>query len=1444
PVGGALPVPFQAGEPSTGPFTCADGAARTNLSLDQVELTVGETATATALVTDEFCNPVTGTDVTVTVTGAATVAPAVGTTGADGTVTAQVTDATAERVAVTAATPKITVGSEDITFTAGGFSADRSKFTVTPDATITANIQIAGTGAYVGTLTARDANGNPVTALTGITFGASADYITVSAVRDLGDGTYTVTYTSRVADDMAKATVTVDGTPVGTARPVPFVAGTPDPEPVCPAGSPYQTGTSVTADPTTLPVGRDSVVTALVTDANCNPVRGAAVDFTANSVNATLTAAAGVTGPDGTARATVTSSARELVTVTAATGASRIGAARVEFTLGGLSAADSTFTVSPAVTLGDSTTWPVAGVGTYTGILTAKDANQNVLPDLDLTTIAFTASAAYVEITAVTYVGDGHYEVTYSSRVADPGLTAALTVGALTFDPKPIPFQAGTAQPGPFTCTTPLVRPGTSLTANPWDLPAGEDSTVTALVTDANCNPVAGVDVDFTVGQNHAAKLTVVSGVTGSDGRATATLTSTAEETVQVAATTGVGPVGQADVRFRLGAISQVHSSFTVSPAATVGVEESYQLVGTGTYTGTLVARDGHGNPMPDLADVAFAASQDYVTVSGVDNQGEGVYVVTFTSKVADGALTATVTAGGTQIGTAQPIPFRAGEVSVTPDPDCQLDTQAATSLTASPMVLDVNQDSTLTAHIADTYCNPLAEIVVELTVVDGTDGFLSPEAAAGMAVATTDGSGDAFASLTDATAEEVTVAGTVNGLRLAPVTVTFRDPDQPGAPVITSPVDGWVTNADPLRVVGEGQPGSVVTVTAGGTGVCTATADAAGQWSCEASLAEGTHTLVATQQDAAGTVSVPSNAVTVTIDRTAPTAPVVTGPKDGGDVNTSTPEVTGTGEPGATVDVTDGGGNTLCSTTVGPDGTWSCTVTSPLPEGPNEITVTQVDPAGNTSEPTVVTPNIDTEAPPAPVVTGPKDGLDINTSTPEVTGTGEPGATVDVTDGGGNTLCQTTVLPDGTWSCTVTSPLPEGPNEITVTQVDPAGNTSEPTVVKPVVDTVAPAQPVITQANATAVAGTAEPNATLHLTWPDGTTGTTLVDSNGQWSLPTPGNMVSGTVTAVAVDAAGNPSRPATAYLDLDGPGAPDILTANKTEIAGTAEPGTVITVTYPVVDPVTGEAGTKTAGPVTVTPEGTWTLPTPEDAVSGRVEAVATDANGNPSAPGTGYLDVDAPAAPVVTGPKDGGDINTSTPEVTGTGEPGATVDVTDGGGNTLCSTTVVPDGTWSCTVTTPLPEGPNEITVTQVDPAGNTSEPTVVTPNIDTEAPPAPVVTGPKDGVDINTPTPEVTGTGEPGATVDVTDGGGNTLCSTTVLPDGTWSCTVTTPLPEGPNEIIVTQVDPGGNTSDPTVVTPNIETEAPVAPVVTGPKDGGDINTSTPEVTGTGEPGATV
>lgn len=70
---------------------------------------------------------------------------------------------------------------------------------------------------------------------------------------------------------------------------------------------------------------------------------------------------------------------------------------------------------------------------------------------------------------------------------------------------------------------------------------------------------------------------------------------------------------------------------------------------------------------------------------------------------------------------------------------------------------------------------------------------------------------------------------------------------------------------------------------------------------------------------------------------------------------------------------------------------------------------------------------------------------------------------------------------------------------------------------------------------------------------------------------------------------------------------------------------------------------------------------------------------------------------AAPDITSPAQGSTTTDSTPAIAGTGAPGATVTVTEGG-TVLCTAVVQGDGTWSCSPTTPLAAGPHTVTATQ--------------------------------------------------------------------------------------------------------------------------------------------------
>ncbi len=179
-----------------------------------------------------------------------------------------------------------------------------------------------------------------------------------------------------------------------------------------------------------------------------------------------------------------------------------------------------------------------------------------------------------------------------------------------------------------------------------------------------------------------------------------------------------------------------------------------------------------------------------------------------------------------------------------------------------------------------------------------------------------------------------------------------------PAAPTITSPVTGTVTNDNTPTFSGTAEAGTVtVTVSLqGGGAVCVATVQPDNSWSCTPSARpDGEHTFVAVADDGTGNVSDPSAPVTITIDTVAPGAPTVTAPVSGTVTSDDTPTFEGTGEPGGTVTVYDDEGGVVCAATVNPDGSWSCTPSTPLDNGEQTFEVTVTDPAGNESDPTPV---------------------------------------------------------------------------------------------------------------------------------------------------------------------------------------------------------------------------------------------------------------------------------------------------------------------------------------------------------------------------------------------------------------------------------------------------------------------------------------------------------
>ena len=165
-----------------------------------------------------------------------------------------------------------------------------------------------------------------------------------------------------------------------------------------------------------------------------------------------------------------------------------------------------------------------------------------------------------------------------------------------------------------------------------------------------------------------------------------------------------------------------------------------------------------------------------------------------------------------------------------------------------------------------------------------------------------------------------------------------------------TSSTDKITSNA---TITGTGNANAVVTITEGTTTLGTTTANSSGAWTFSpAGLANGSHTLTASETDSSGNTGTAS--LTFTLDTTTPVAPSITsfstdsGTVGDGITNDNTLTLTGTAEANSTVKVYDGA-TLLGSATANGSGAWSYT-TAALANGAHSLTATATDAAGNTS--------------------------------------------------------------------------------------------------------------------------------------------------------------------------------------------------------------------------------------------------------------------------------------------------------------------------------------------------------------------------------------------------------------------------------------------------------------------------------------------------------------
>ncbi|MBT1583660.1 Ig-like domain-containing protein [Curtobacterium flaccumfaciens] len=669
------------------------------------------------------------------------------------------------------------------------------------------------------------------------------------------------------------------------------------------------------------------------------------------------------------------------------------------------------------------------------------------------------------------------------------------------------------------------------------------------------------------------------------------------------------------------------------------------------------------------------------------------------------------------------------------------------------------------------------------------------------------------------------------------PVTVDVDD-DAPNAPIVTGPTD-LADGKGPIT--GTAEPGSTVIVRdEDGKEIGRGEGNDDGDFSIELDepLDDGEHKLELVAQDNAGNISTPTP-VTVDVDTEAPTAPVVTSPKD---LDNGKGPISGTAEPGSTVIIRDEDGNEIGRGEANDDGDFSIVLDEPLTDGEHKLELVAQDKAGNTSEETKATVDVDTEAPTAPVVTSPSD---LSDGKGPITGTAEPGSTVIIRDEDGNEIGRGEANDDGDFSIELDEPLDDGEHKLELVAEDKAGNESGPTDTTVDVDTEAPMAPVVTSPSDLAdgkgpITGTAEPGSTVIIRDEDGNEiGRGEANDDGDFSIELDEPLDDGEhkLELIAEDKAGNTSEETTTTVDVDtkAPTAPVVtspsdLSDGKGPISGTAEPGSTVIIR----DEDGNEIGRGEAND-----DGDFSIELDEPLDDGehKLELIAEDKAGNTSDETKTTVDIDteAPTAPVVTSPKD---LDNGKGPISGTADPGSTVIIRDEDGNELGRGEANDDGDFSIELDEPLDDGEHKLELIAEDKAGNTSEETTTTVDVDTKAPTAPVVTSPSDLSDGKGP---ISGTAEPGSTVIIRDEDGNEIGRGEANDDGDFSIELDEPLNDGEHNLELIAQDDAGNISTPTPVTIDVDTEAPDAPVVTSPSD---LDNGKGPITGTAEPGSTV
>jgi len=755
-------VHFVAGPPDvtksgTKMYISLNGRVANGTAFDQV----------TVVVVDANNNPVSGATISFTITsGSATFSgSSTATTNASGVAVINLTSLVAGSNYITAKVNGIPIvnGSPVVAL----FIADAPSVS-NPQTTLsvtTNNAAANGTANDVIVAHVVDANGNKVAGAVVVftqTSGSGLFVGSTTTVYTDPSGNATIRMTSTVAGDN-NITATVNGTPIVNGSPAvaKFVAG-------APSVSNPATAISVVVDNSKANGSATDKVKVHVVDVNGNPVAGATIVFTKTSGSASFSSPATVvTDANGDAFVTMTSTVAGSNTVTATVNGTAIvngSPAKPNFV------ADVPAVSNPSTTISVTQNNAVAN-GTATDQIKVHvvDANGNKVAGATVVFTQANGGASFTGSTTVTTDANGDAFITMISTVAGSNDITATVNGATITNGSPAKAVFVADVPSVTAPTTKITVTKNNATANGTDA-----DKITAHITDANGNPVAGATVVFTKANGSGSFSTSVTVVTDANGDAVVSMTSTTAGSNDITATvngTAITNGSPAKAIFK----SDVPS--VTNPATTMTVvQDNAKANGTDADKIKVHVVDANGNPVQG-ATIVFTSAGGSATFSGsntVTTDANGDAIVSMTSTVA-GSNTITATVNGTAITNGSP----ATATFVADVPTVNAPTTKIT-VTKNDAIADGTDADNVTVHVTDANGNPVAGATVDFAKSGGAT-FV------GATTLTTDANGDVTISLTSTVSGITNVTAKVNGTDIingSPAKANFKS----GTVVVTNP--------------------------------------------------------------------------------------------------------------------------------------------------------------------------------------------------------------------------------------------------------------------------------------------------------------------------------------------------------------------------------------------------------------------------------------------------------------------------------------------------------------------------------------------------------------------------------------------------------------------------------------------------------------------------------